>query len=250
MATRINPYRRFHFAAVPVWLAQRKEVTPGAKLCYGFLIKRAGVDGSCYPTVLQLSNDLGVSDRQIKNYTQELRTHLLIETEKTGMEAPNVYYFLDHPWMEGKDSSLSGGTTVPFRGETSVPFVGKDTAPFLETVGEKQKEKNKAAPDTNVHVFIDWWFGVYQGMFHLKYKVEGGKDGKLVKRLLEQYPLETIKRIAYKLLTTTDPWLVKRGRTIATLSGEWNKLQEEDAPYVSSIPDAKDVQAKYQRRKR
>jgi len=111
---------------------------------------------------------------------------------------------------------------------------------------------SSSSPNPNVRVFIDWWCTRHQEVFHEKYKVEGGKEGKLVKKLLEQYPLETLQKVANRLLSTTDPWLLKIGRTIPNLSGQWNKLQQEEhQPFRPGIdgPDPEMYPGPRQRRK-
>lgn len=237
---RINPYKRFLFAPVPNWLAVRTEISQGAKLCYAVLMMRAGRDGSCWPSTNTLGEDLGVTGRQVKTYLKNLRECALIETEKRGMNESNNYYFLDHEWM-----NIEGGTSP--RKEESITTermnpslaLEKATSPYLDSSEKTQvkdttvkvapsPKKRKEPPNPNVRTFIDWWCTRHQKVLGIKYMVIGGRDGGLVKRLLAQVDLPTLQENAERLLSTKDAWLIKRGRTIPTLLGEWNKLAAED----------------------
>ena len=96
---RFNPYNLFHGCYVPEWLARRREISQGAKLLYGRLIRFAGKNGKCNPRSDILSNELGVSRRQIVEYLKELKEHELIEAERKGRGRSNDYFFLFHLWI-------------------------------------------------------------------------------------------------------------------------------------------------------
>jgi Mn-dependent DtxR family transcriptional regulator len=99
---KINPYKLFNGSYVPEWLMERKEISPGAKLCYARLARFAGKDGSCFPRRKTLSDAIGVSQRQADRYINELKKYDLIGVEQTGFGKPNQYYFYSHKWMDGK----------------------------------------------------------------------------------------------------------------------------------------------------
>jgi hypothetical protein len=81
---------------------QRKEISAGAKLCYGRLARFAGKDGSCYPKRETLANAIGVSQRQVDRYINELKKYNLIGVGQTGKKRPNEYFFYESEWMIGK----------------------------------------------------------------------------------------------------------------------------------------------------
>ena len=96
---RFNPYQMFHGCYVPEWIAQRRELSQGSKLLYGRLIRFAGKNGKCNPRSDILSNELGVSRRQVVDYLKELKEHHLIEAERKGRGRSNNYFFLFHKWI-------------------------------------------------------------------------------------------------------------------------------------------------------
>jgi hypothetical protein len=97
---RINPYKLFCGAMVPNWLMCRTEISMGAKVLYARLMQYAGDDGLCFPGQDELSQALGVSERNVRNYLAELIAHKLIEKVRTGLRKTNRYYFLDHRWLK------------------------------------------------------------------------------------------------------------------------------------------------------
>jgi hypothetical protein len=89
----------FRGAFVPNWLLRRKEVTPGAKLCYARLCQFSGENNKCHPRQETLAAELGISARSVGDYLRELRHHGLLESERPGLGRANRYFFLDHAWI-------------------------------------------------------------------------------------------------------------------------------------------------------
>lgn len=120
MKMYINPYKRFHGSFIPEWLERMKGITPGAKICYARLCRYAGKNGMAYPKNDTLAEAIGVSDRQIRRYITELEESKLIETKQRGFGKPNLYYFLEHDFMDATMSEQERtDTSEPERTETS-----------------------------------------------------------------------------------------------------------------------------------
>jgi Helix-turn-helix domain len=101
-----NPWHLFVGSFLPNWLLDRRELTPGAKLCYARLCQFAGRHGVAYPTQLELAAALGVTDRQVRKYLRELtsvrvdgRPAPLISVGRRGLRRANTFVFHRHPWM-------------------------------------------------------------------------------------------------------------------------------------------------------
>ena len=93
------------FIAVPCWLLERdiNEISQGAKLCYGRLLLYGRSKGEAWPRQTVLGKEIGVTDRQVRKYIEELETLGLIETERFEFRGINHYFFLRHPWIEYVD---------------------------------------------------------------------------------------------------------------------------------------------------
>lgn len=118
-AGTINPFRLFTGAMVPVWLLERSELSPGAKLCYARLARYAGPRGVAFPRLDTLGRDLGVSRDQAKRYIRELVRCRLIRAERGGFHRANRYAFLSHPWIT--EQPARQGINAPSRRGISAP---------------------------------------------------------------------------------------------------------------------------------
>ena len=96
---RFNPYKQFTGAFIPNWLLERNEVSSNAKLVYARLCEFAGPNGRCYPLRATLANECGISISSVDRALRELKRYRLIESERQGLDRPNRYYFLIHPWF-------------------------------------------------------------------------------------------------------------------------------------------------------
>jgi hypothetical protein len=105
----INPNRFVFGSTVPNWLASRKEISPGAKLCYALLLTYAVDQGQASPERQRLAAELGVSARQVDRYIGELASEKLIEVVRRGLTKSNVYLFLNHPWASEKENDQGEG---------------------------------------------------------------------------------------------------------------------------------------------
>lgn len=134
-------------------------------------------------------------------------------------------------YLSGELSSPGAVNSVHQSGELSSPTKGTN---------KPSKPTKLANADPNVKVFIDWWCNKHLAIIGQKYLVQGGRDGKAVKTLLSNYPMEKVKAVAETLLRTKEAWYIEKiGRTLSTLHSHWNKLsnqglraQENEGPSV------------------
>jgi predicted transcriptional regulator len=74
-------------------------LTPGAKLCYGRLLRYNGKDNKCHPKIQTLAVQLHVSIRQAQRYLDELTREGFIrriESSRPHQRLPNDIQFLAH----------------------------------------------------------------------------------------------------------------------------------------------------------
>lgn len=102
MKERMNPYKQFFGCWIPLWLLERPEISPGAKLVYATLARHAGKNGECFPGQDLLSREIGLvgGERTVRRYLNELVENCLIEKIQQGLNKPNRYFFLSHEWMK------------------------------------------------------------------------------------------------------------------------------------------------------
>lgn len=97
-----NPYMVFQGCIVPNCIMKRTDLTSTAKLCFGRLSQYAGSDGQCFPSLKQLSEELGVRETTIEKVIKDLILANLITKESPKgiqklMHFRNMYRFV---WNE------------------------------------------------------------------------------------------------------------------------------------------------------
>lgn len=77
---------------------------------------------------------------------------------------------------------------------------------------------------------VNYFSDYYEKKFKTKYKVDWGRDGKLVKSLLETFSTNEIFKLTDHLMETDDDYIRnKMGISIPTLSNQANKLSQQIA---------------------
>src|SRR5260370_35220823 len=78
------------YTMVPNHVLVSDKVSPGAKLAYAMLLKYAWQDDFCYPGQERLAKEMGVTDRSVRTYLQELEAQKVITNTKQGEGTRNI----------------------------------------------------------------------------------------------------------------------------------------------------------------
>ncbi len=79
------------FTQVPNHVLVSNKLSPGAKLTYAMLLKYAWQNDFCFPGQERLAKDMGVTDRSVRTYLQELERHKFVAIKQRGLGKPNLY---------------------------------------------------------------------------------------------------------------------------------------------------------------
>lgn len=79
------------FTQVPNHVLVSGKLSPGAKLTYAMLLKYAWQNDFCFPGQERLANDMGVTDRSVRTYLQELERERFVAIKQRGLGKPNMY---------------------------------------------------------------------------------------------------------------------------------------------------------------
>src|SRR6266581_209994 len=79
------------FTQVPNHVLISATLSPGAKLTYAMLLKYAWQNDYCFPGQERLAKDMGVTDRSVRTYLQELATKQFVVIKQRGLGKPNLY---------------------------------------------------------------------------------------------------------------------------------------------------------------
>jgi hypothetical protein len=123
-----NPHRQYRTGVwVPEGLMSYANVSAGAKLLYGQLLRHAGENGRCFPNKRHLAIALGVDERTVQRYISELADNhegypfIRREQPRAGV-SPNDYAFVRHPLLSGEtDMTPVGKTNMSPQGSQFCP---------------------------------------------------------------------------------------------------------------------------------
>jgi biotin operon repressor len=79
------------FTQVPNHVLRSGDITPGGKLAYAMLLSYAWQNDYCFPGQERLAKDMGVTDRSVRTYLQELQTKGFLTIKRQGLGKPNLY---------------------------------------------------------------------------------------------------------------------------------------------------------------
>lgn len=121
-----NPWREACGFFAPDAVMRQRDLKPSAKLLYERLVRYAGRNGHCYPSQAKLADDLGVTDRQIRNDLAVLYKAGLLAHRNRDKRRSNTYEFLWHPCFERNNRSAQTPSTPEFErnnpsGQENIP---------------------------------------------------------------------------------------------------------------------------------
>jgi len=79
------------WTGVPNFILENKQISVGAKLTYAMLLKYARELNECFPGQERLAKDIGVTDRSVRTWLNELEKAGLILVKQRGQGKPNLY---------------------------------------------------------------------------------------------------------------------------------------------------------------
>jgi biotin operon repressor len=79
------------FTQVPNHMLRSDKISPGAKLTYTMLLSYAWQNDYCFPGQERLAHDMGVTDRSVRTYLQELQGKGFLTIRRQGQGRPNIY---------------------------------------------------------------------------------------------------------------------------------------------------------------
>src|SRR5215211_873724 len=90
-----NEMLRAGFAALPYIVLKDTSLSLGARLSYAVLLMYAWQEGATFAGQVKMAADVGVSERQLRDYLQELQLGGYIRIKRQGLNRPNLYYILE-----------------------------------------------------------------------------------------------------------------------------------------------------------
>lgn len=110
------------FTSIPNRILRNGQISLGSRMCYAMLLSYAWQDNFCFPAQLRLAEDLGIGERTVRQYLNELRDGGLITWKQRGLNLPNVYRILKLPALVSPSGNGHPGpakSAAPDRQDTS-----------------------------------------------------------------------------------------------------------------------------------
>jgi hypothetical protein len=136
-----NPFRVFTGLFVPSGVAECRTLHQGAKLAYGALLRFAGRDGTCFPSMQALGAKLGVSSRQARSYAAALERTKLIRRAKRYDENGQTSNGFEFLWHDLLSASLKKPSEAPRNDPSVIPR--KDSSAEESKTKESHSEEKK-----------------------------------------------------------------------------------------------------------
>ncbi|HLK50628.1 MAG TPA: helix-turn-helix domain-containing protein [Bryobacteraceae bacterium] len=158
-----NPYKLFTGIFIPEALVRNPQISSGAKIAYGRLVRYAGEDGDCHPSVKTLAREIGIRERQTQRYLAELAAHGFIRPVAR-LRAPRVrdtngYIFLWHESFIGtnrRPAAPVSDVTPPPVSRLTPPMASfatsrkvSDVTPKESHLEESREEESQSSKDEN-----------------------------------------------------------------------------------------------------
>jgi hypothetical protein len=146
-----NPYGLFTGIFIPEALVRYPEISAGAKIAYGRLVRYAGQDGDCHPSVKTLAREIGVRERQTQRYLAELESNGFIRSfarfRGPSVRDANGYVFLWHPTFVGsiRNAATPVSSLTPPRVPLMTPRVASLVTPKESHREESQKKESQSS---------------------------------------------------------------------------------------------------------
>lgn len=137
--------KRKNFTMIDNNIFLESQLTYQARFLYCILLKYAGKKDYCYPSQSTLAQNMGLSDRHIRNLIDELIKAGILSKKRTGFNKPNTYFVTKELERERNGSSYQVGSKVP--GNEGMELPSKNT--YI-----KRKDKNDANGIESVDDFL------------------------------------------------------------------------------------------------
>lgn len=119
------------FWALPKDIMQMRHISLEARVLYAFLWTRKNGENVAWPGQKYLAEQLGVGERSIRRYLDELKKEGLIEVEQQGLKKTNRYF------LTGQNG----------HSRTATPVRSRPAIAVSDPIVREQKEENRSISD-------------------------------------------------------------------------------------------------------
>lgn len=113
--------RMKNYTKIPNEILSSSQLPVGIRYLYCVLLKHCGKDESCFPGQKLLAETLGISDRQIRTYLDQLIKEGLITKQRRGWNRTNTYSISKNLNVDRNHGSYQLSSMLPLHDGNSTP---------------------------------------------------------------------------------------------------------------------------------
>jgi hypothetical protein len=209
-----DPALQHRFVSFPRSVLLAATLSAGARLLYAILMDFAWQKAQAWPGQERLCELMGVSEKTLRMYLQELYAAKLLSAKRRGRGLTNIYHLLPlgksrlEPAQNGKKSRSRTGNPPVLEREKIPPNIDEvkldkgEAAARIDSRTSKEPEPDAAAATSLAQAMVD-----------------AGVDAPVAKRLAAEYPGEVVTRQLEYLphRTAADPAAL----LVKAIQGDW-----------------------------
>lgn len=175
-----------------------------------------------------MSKQTGLSEKSIRTSLKRLKTTSEVATQTTNRFS--IITLVKYKEYQINDQQAASKTA------SKTANKGPAKGHIQECKNEKKEDieqnppSGKKPPDPRVKSFIDYISISFKEKTNETMHIHSGKDGAIVKSLLQTYDLPKLQSLWDIFIVSTDPFTVKAGFTIGVFQSQINKLISQPPP--------------------
>jgi hypothetical protein len=147
-------------------------------------------------------------------------TGLLLIAHATNNQIP-----WDSKWIKSQIQARSNVKIEVFEKLGLIELVEtKKESSKKNTPPENRIEENSGEGKLRDKTLIDHYHNEFVRIFKIKPIIDGGKDGKILQKIVGDYGVEKTKQLITQFLEIDDEWIASTGRPIGVFKGQIQKL--------------------------
>jgi phage replication O-like protein O len=113
--------------------------------------------------------------------------------------------------------------------DLGVPYSGPKVSPkqgnTKDTLTKETIQKKEPLSNPQIKTFLDFYFQEFKTQFGTPPIIYGGKEGKIIQRLLKSIQLDDLKDLLLLFFQSTDKFIKQSGYTLGVFESQINKLR-------------------------
>ena len=212
---------REKFVKLPKPLLARTDLSPVAKLVYGYLVDRMNSDGIAWPGVRRIATDTGCTPATVHKAVEQLANTELLAVEPGKGRRTNRYLRAKNR-TQGESVVCQKTNGVCQKTNATARSVSKTERNQTHKERPKNETQRARTPDPNHKALTEHFCAAWKAKNGRKYPHAGARDAKAVTAILKAVDgdLAEARSIVDRFLADGDQWIGKTGHKLSILPSQ------------------------------